>query len=76
MNSTVRIVEVSKCFNKIFFKDDYQEQFRTIALLQKGRKKFDLDKYNKVQIKQCYKALISLNSSIYNFYAYKKVTLL
>uniref|UniRef100_A0A6P7H5S2 Uncharacterized protein LOC114346528 n=1 Tax=Diabrotica virgifera virgifera TaxID=50390 RepID=A0A6P7H5S2_DIAVI len=56
----IRIVEANSKFpNKILFKHDYHEQYKTIDLLQKGRKSINID-INNVELKQLYKDFLPL----------------
>lgn len=56
----IRIIETNNKYpNKIFFKYDYHEEFKKIDLLQKGRKRMDID-ISTVQMKQCYKDILPL----------------
>lgn len=72
----IRLVEANKEFpNKLLFKYDYHEEFKMIDLLQKGRKKMNID-MNKVQMRQCYKNLLPLTKKKYEhlqFLCNKKV---
>ncbi|CAH1973396.1 unnamed protein product [Acanthoscelides obtectus] len=62
----IRILEGTLKFpNKILFKYDYNEPFRTIDLLTKGRRTIDLDLKN-IQLKQCYKGAISISKKKYD----------
>lgn len=46
----IRVIEANYEYpNKILFKYDFQEQFKKIDLLQKGRRKIDIDIISKVQ---------------------------
>ncbi|CAH1958718.1 unnamed protein product [Acanthoscelides obtectus] len=62
----IRILEATFRFpNKILFKYDYNEPFRTIDLLTKGRRTIDVDLKN-IQLKQCYKGAIPISKKSSN----------
>lgn len=72
----IRIIEANHNFpNKILFKYDYQEEFKRIDLLHKGRKKLAVD-INKIEMKQCHKEILPVTRKKYDhlqFLCNKKV---
>lgn len=68
----IRVIEANERFpNKILLKYFYNEEFKTVDLLQKDGKKIHVAS-NKVQMKQCYKHIMPLKKNMSNFYAIKK----
>nr|CAI5857198.1 unnamed protein product [Callosobruchus analis] len=55
--------------NKIHFKYSYNEQFRTVDLSTRGRRKINVD-INQIQLRQCYMGALPITKKKYNHLQY------
>nr|CAH7746664.1 unnamed protein product [Callosobruchus chinensis] len=68
--TNIRMVEANYMFpNKILFKYDYHEQYRTVNLLEKGRRKINVD-IHKVEMKHCYTDVLPITKKKYDHLQY------
>nr|CAI5845771.1 unnamed protein product [Callosobruchus analis] len=68
--TNVKVLEANyKIPNKIHFKYSYNEQFRTVDLITRGRRKINVD-INQIQLRQCYMGALPITKKKYNHFQY------